>query len=471
MKAFSMYIGGNAVGNLIQFFIGETFVPINHCDVVWCFRHLRTEFGHDGLTHIQLPVGLVEAVKQGTLVLGADVDVAQEGLTQEAFQNRLVTLHKLGNQRLGVRIGIVFRFDMILFADIVGHHIKRNFLVVLAELYGLHGFTHQFGVIKQKSLPHKDGVALQVKVGHQVGIGIDFMLAAAFHLLLTCFQEVKHGGFVGEFGINGYCLHCHAHGMFELWFGTTVVNRGEQRLLIVVVFGQQIGIRRCKEGAFFDVVGLAESIHPIHVNTENADLMGVRLSGDFKVGNELGKRVATVKSLGIPLFAFLEGGCFAHLGFGKGQFPQRHFLGSKRVTVIGCLHITNDNIIRGAIADNMVHVEQPIDMFRIAHHFGMKQSAAIELVWFDEFPLLCLNVRNLFDGKAELLRFHIYGLERFAIVGHPNPRKEGGVRLYRRLNGTAQTVGIKAAVKDIEKGQVIKNLIFMAYAFRIDTIL
>ena len=278
---------------------------------------------------------------------------------------------------------------------------------------------------------------MQIEVGHQVGIGIDVVLAAAVHLFLIGFHEVKHGGFVGELGVNGQRLHRHANGMLELRFGAAVINRVEQRFLLVVVFSQQVGIGRCEKGALFDVVGLAEGIHPIHVDIEDADQMGIRLSGNLAVREKLCERVAAVEVLGIPLFAFLEGGRFALLGFVKGQFPHRHFFRSERATVVGRLHIANDNIVRSAVADDMVHVEEPIDMIRVAQHFGMKQPAAIEFERLDEFLLLGLKVYNLFDGKAEVFLFHVDRLEGFAFVGHPNSGKESGVRLYRRLDGAA----------------------------------
>ena len=223
-----MDIGSDAFGNLIQLTVGETLVLIDHGDGIGRFRHLLTEHGNDGCVLVQVSIGLVETVKQSALALCGDVNVAQIGLAQEAFQGSLIALHELGNQRLGVFVGIVFRPDMYFFADIEGHQIKRHILVVLAELYGLHGFTHQLGVIKQEPVPHKDGVALQVEVGHQVGIGIDVVLAAAVHLFLIGFHEVKHGGFIGKLGVNGQRLHRHANGMLELRFGAAVVNCVEQ---------------------------------------------------------------------------------------------------------------------------------------------------------------------------------------------------------------------------------------------------
>ena len=171
------------------------------------------------------------------MAIGADVDVAQEGLAQKSFQNRLITLQKLVYQRLGVFVRAVFCFDMIFFADVERHQIKRHALVVFAELYGLHGFAHQFGEIKNEPVPCKYGVGLQVEVIHDVGISIEVVFAAADHLFLTGFQEVEHSGVVRELSIDGQRLHRHANGMLELWVGAAVEDRGEQRFLLVVVLG------------------------------------------------------------------------------------------------------------------------------------------------------------------------------------------------------------------------------------------
>ena len=110
---------------------------------------------------------------------------------------------------------------------------------------------------------------LQVEIRHHVGIGIEVVLAAADHLFLAGFQEVKHGGLIRELGINGQRLHGHADGMLELLLGTAVEDRGEWRFMLVVVLGQQERIGRREESAFLDAVGLAEGIHPIHVGVEN----------------------------------------------------------------------------------------------------------------------------------------------------------------------------------------------------------
>jgi len=63
-------------------------------------------------------------------------------------------------------------------------------------------------------------------------------------------------------------------------------------------------------------------------------------------------------------------------------------LGGKCAAVVCRLHIGNDNVVRSAVTDDMVHVEEPINMFLVAHHFGMKQPAAIEFERLDKLSLL-----------------------------------------------------------------------------------
>ena len=40
----------------------------------------------------------------------------------------------------------------------------------------------------------------------------------------------------------------------------------------------------------------------------------------------------------------------------------------------------------------MMHIEEPIDMLRVTHHFGMKQPATIEFERLDKLFFLCLDV-------------------------------------------------------------------------------
>ncbi len=145
---------------------------------------------YDSLRFVVGNLVLVETVEQFHLRSSRDVNVAQVGLAQEASQSGLVALHELGYQRLGVCVGGIFRPSMILIADGIGCQTERHFQGEVAELYGLHGFSHQLGVAKHLSPPCKQSVALQVEVGHQVAIGIEVVFATTGHLFLAGFQEV-----------------------------------------------------------------------------------------------------------------------------------------------------------------------------------------------------------------------------------------------------------------------------------------
>ena len=98
----------------------------------------------------------------------------------------------------------------------------------------------------------------------------------------------------------------------------------------------------------------------------------------------------------------------------------------------------------------------------------MKQPATIEFEGLDEFSFLSFNIRNLFDGKTEFLFFQINGLQRLTLFTQLNACEKNGMGMYRRLDGATQTVSINTAVKDIQERKVIKDLVFMLYAFGIN---
>ena len=87
------------------------------------------------------------------------------------------------------------------------------------------------------------------------------MLSASCHLLLSAMQKVQHCGVIIIFSIHGQCLDQHGHRLGQLLVGTTIMNRAEQCLLLVVVFRQQEGIGSREEGAFVDAVLFAVGFH------------------------------------------------------------------------------------------------------------------------------------------------------------------------------------------------------------------
>jgi hypothetical protein len=119
----------------------------------------------------------------------------------------------------------------------------------------------------------------------------------------------------------------------------------------------------------------------------------------------------------------------------------------------------------------MVYIEEPINMLPIAHHLCTEQPATVQFEWLDEIPLFSLKVCKLSDSKTEMLVFDVDGLDGFSIVIQFESREERRMSRYRYLDGTAQTVSIYTAVKDVKIRKVVTWLVFVTYAFCIDAIL
>ena len=149
-------------------------------------------------------------------------------MCEESLYSGLVALHELTDQCLGVFVGIIFCRELILMTIDIGNHIERHPQGEVAEFDGFHGFSHHLGFIEKRSMPHKRRADLQVEVGLQIGVGIGGVLAAAVHLVLAGFQEVKYSGLVGKLGIDGQGLYRHAYGALETLVGTSVINGGKQ---------------------------------------------------------------------------------------------------------------------------------------------------------------------------------------------------------------------------------------------------
>ena len=87
------------------------------------------------------------------------------------------------------------------------------------------------------------------------------MLAATAHLFLAVQQQVQHSGFGRELGIDGQRLDSHAHRTGKTLVRAAVIDRREQRFLLVVELGQQEGIGRGEQRALEHAVLLAVVVH------------------------------------------------------------------------------------------------------------------------------------------------------------------------------------------------------------------
>ena len=135
-------------------------------------------------------------------------------------------------------------------------------------------------------MPGKHRGGLQLQVVHDVAVRIDVVLAATAHLLLSAAQIVDDGGFGRELCIDGQRLDKHAHGARQLLRLASIINRIEQRLLVVVVLGQKVGVGHGEERALVDAILAAELLHTGHVGLKGAQQVAFGRHGVFPVGQK-----------------------------------------------------------------------------------------------------------------------------------------------------------------------------------------
>ena len=210
------------------------------------------------------------------------------------------------------------------------------------------------------------------------------MLSYTAHLVLPCLQVVEHPGLGGKLGIDGQCLDCHTHRVQETLVGATVVDGCEQRLLFVVIFGQQETIGRREEIALEDAIFLAEGIHIGHIHVKRPHHTGLCVLWFLQVGHQLREAVAAVEVPGIPLLAFIEGGGLAQFCFCHSHLRHRHGLGLQCSAAIDLVDVAQHHLQCGAVADDMMDVEEEIVVPGIPEQADMEEAVVVDVEGNDE---------------------------------------------------------------------------------------
>ena len=280
---------------------------IDNGNILGCGLSLTAEQRDDGLRVIVVHIGLVEAVEHFRLTGSCNIDLTQILLAEESLYHSLIALQILTDNLLRILVAVVFCLHLILAVEDERLQIKRSLQRAVTEADGLHRLAAQLFVGKHHAVPGKHRVALDAQVIHGIAEGVCLMLAHTAHLILTGLQIVYHLGLIVKLGIDGQRLHRHTHRVQEALVGTSVVDGGEERLLFIIIFGQQETVSRREEIALEDAFLLAECVHLGHLHIERPHHTGLRVLRLLKVGHQLGEAVAAVEVLGIPLLAFVEG--------------------------------------------------------------------------------------------------------------------------------------------------------------------
>ena len=209
-------------------------------------------------------------------------------------------------------------------------------------------------------MPSEHRIALQLEVGHHVGEGVGLVLAAPAHLFLALLQQFQHSRVGSELGIDGQRLYRHAHRMGKPLIGAAVIDRREQRFLLVVEFGKQIGIGRGKQRTLENSRLLAESIDTRHVQRQRACHVILAVLWLFQVGKELGEGVAAVEVLGIPLTALDQRIGLTQLRVGLGNLHEGQFLGSDSLAAVGFVNVLQHDLHRRSVHDDVMVIQKQV---------------------------------------------------------------------------------------------------------------
>ena len=182
--------------------------------------------------------------------------------------------------------------------------------------------------------------------------------------------------------------------MQETLVGTAVVDGCKQRLLFVVVSGQQETVGCREEIALEDAIVLAELIYPRHVNAERPHHGGLAVHGLIQVGHQWRITVAAIEVLGIPLLALLESRCLAKSFFSQSYFSHRHRLGLQRTATINLIHIAQHHLQRGTVTNEVVNIQEEIEMLGILQQTDMEQTVLVDVERHDELLTVKRTVFN-----------------------------------------------------------------------------
>ena len=299
---------------------------------------------------------------------------------------------------------------------------------------------------------------MRLKVGHDIAERVDIVASAIAHLLLRGLQEVDDGSVGSELGIDRERLDKHAHRVGKLLVATSVVNGGEERLLLVVEFSKQIGICRREKRALVDGMLATERMDGVDADAERAKEGGLSGGGSYRwgadVGNELSECVAAVEGFCIPRLCLLKSGRLTERLFLDSHFGQGYLLGSGSDSMISLVDIGEQQMHGSTVDDDMVIVDEEIERpvlaltcRKAAQQADAEQSVAIDVEWLDQRRYHRLNILDVFHMKRPRRDgIGVNGLEGFSLIIEHDACEERGMRLHRCFDSIAQPIDVEAIV-------------------------
>ena len=312
---------------------------IDYGDIVGGGPGLPAEQRHDGLAVVVGAVGKVEAVEAVGLAGRRQGDVAEFLLCEKSADHGFVAFEKVVDELRGIGVGGIFSLYPIAAAEDEHLDVERNAGGAVADAQGLHGAVHECVAGKNVGVPGEHGVCLQLQVVLYFMVWISLIAALSAHLFLTLLQIVEHCCRLVMLGIDGQRLDKHAHRAVEPLVGASVIDGGEERLPLVVVFGQQISICTGEQGASEDSVFLAEVVHLGLGDVQGPQRVGFGGEWVFQVRHEGSRHLAAVEGSGVPLPGLFAGRRFCRSGLPLGFPGHCQPFGRKGAASVGSLDV------------------------------------------------------------------------------------------------------------------------------------
>ena len=250
----------------------------------------------------------------------------------------------------------------------------------------------------------------------------------------------------------------------------SVMDTGEQGLLFVVEFGEQISVNRREEGVFEQSVFPAIGLHPRHIRLHCAGQLRFRGGCSVEVRQQGRVTVAAVKVLGIPLFIFFKGRGGPSFRLFFRHLHLRQSLGLQRLAIVGPLDIRKQYLARGAVTDDVMNILQKVKMFLVFQQTNPKEPVFQQRERLDESGFDGFDVVNLlhFQRKAFLAVDALHGL---VVAPDCDTGEQGGMDGHGRLDGAAQPIPVQVPVQGVAIGNVITGFSFVGNTLHIKPVL
>ena len=195
----------------------------------------------------------------------------------------------------------------------------------------------------------------------------------------------------------------------------------------------------------------------------------------LQVGHQLCEAVTTVEVLCVPLLAFVKGRRLAQLSLSRCHLCHRHGLRLQCTASVDLVYVAEHHLQGGAVADDMVDVEEEVEMLSILQQTDMEQPILVDVERHDErLPVERAPIFNfqcsIFNVQCKRLRI-VNGLQGVTLLVQFYTGKQRRMRCHSGLNGLLQLLLLERAVEHIEIRKIIARLSLMSDTLYIETVL